>query len=83
MDMESLLAGDGLVLDRRTRMMFDAKHIFINGEGFVAAGRDATLIRHLANERSLTNTEVKRLSIKARELVLDWYNAGWLHVRGI
>ena len=73
----------GVALDRRTRMMFDAKHIFINGEGFVAAGRDATLIRHLANERSLTNTEVKRLSIKARELVLDWYNAGWLHVRGI
>ncbi len=79
--MESLLAGQGLVLDRRTRMMFDAKHIFINGEGFLASGKDATLMRHLANVRMLTAAEVKRLSVKARELVLDWCDAGWLHVR--
>ena len=77
---EPLLA-QGLVLDRRSRMMFDAKHIFINGEGFLATGRDATLMRQLANERTLSAAEVKRLGVKARELVLDWYNAGWLHVR--
>ncbi|MEN9373173.1 MAG: hypothetical protein RIR79_725 [Pseudomonadota bacterium] len=79
--LESLQAGQGLVLDRRTRMMFDAKHIFINGEGFLASGRDATLMRQLANTRTLNAAEVKRLSIKARELVLDWCNAGWLYVR--
>src|SRR5450830_216046 len=31
-------------LDRRTKMMFDARHIFINGESFRASGRDATLM---------------------------------------
>jgi 50S ribosomal protein L16 3-hydroxylase len=32
-------------LDRRTRMMFDEQHIFINGESYRASGRDAQLMR--------------------------------------
>ena len=28
-------------LDRRTRMMYDARHVFINGESYRASGRDA------------------------------------------
>jgi 50S ribosomal protein L16 3-hydroxylase len=43
----------GLVLDRRTRMAYDAKHVFINGESFLASGRDAQLMRLLADERVL------------------------------
>jgi 50S ribosomal protein L16 3-hydroxylase len=31
-----------VALDRRTRMMFDAQHIFINGESYRASGRDAS-----------------------------------------
>lgn len=69
----------GLVLDRRTRMAYDAKHVFINGESFVASGRDAQLIRLLADERVLNAASVKRLSAPARELVQDWMEAGWIH----
>jgi 50S ribosomal protein L16 3-hydroxylase len=35
-----------VVLDRRTRMMHDARHIFINGESYRAAGRDADADAH-------------------------------------
>jgi hypothetical protein len=42
---------ESVVLDRRTRMMYDAKHIFINGESYLAGGRDATLMRKLADTR--------------------------------
>jgi 50S ribosomal protein L16 3-hydroxylase len=69
----------GLVLDRRTRMAYDPKHVFINGESFVASGRDAHLIRLLADERVLSAANVKRLSAPARELVQDWLEAGWIH----
>ncbi|QTN29569.1 cupin domain-containing protein [Rhodoferax sp. AJA081-3] len=72
-------ADAGLVLDRRTRMAYDAKHVFINGESFLASGRDAQLMRLLADERVLGATSVKRLSAPARELVQDWLEAGWIH----
>ena len=72
---------DGPVrLDRRTRMMYDVHHVFVNGESFRAAGRDAQLMRLLADERNLKATDVKRLSADARDLLADWMEAGWLYV---
>ncbi|MFM9878862.1 MAG: JmjC domain-containing protein [Burkholderiaceae bacterium] len=70
-----------LVLDRRTRMMYDDQHIYINGEAFRASGRDATLIRSLADERGLPAAQRARLSSGAAELLLVWLEAGWLHER--
>ena len=71
-------AGD-VVLDRRTRMMHDAQHVFINGEGFEASGRDATLMRQLADARRLPARERQRLSAPAGELLAQWLQAGWAH----
>lgn len=72
---------DGAIrLDRRTRMLYDEHHVFINGESFNAAGRDAQLIKRLADQRYLDAKEVLRLSVGARDLVQDWCDAGWLHV---
>jgi 50S ribosomal protein L16 3-hydroxylase len=67
-------------LDRRTRMVYDPHHVFINGESFLASGRDAELMRLLADQRCLSVAEVKRLSAAARELLIDWCEAGWVHV---
>jgi 50S ribosomal protein L16 3-hydroxylase len=66
-------------LDRRTRMVYDPHHVFINGESFLAAGRDAQLMQLLADERSLSKQDVKRLSAPARRLLSDWCGAGWVH----
>ena len=66
-------------LDRRTRMMYDRWHVFINGESFCAAGRDATLMRRLADKRQLGATERRALSADANALVMQWAEAGWLH----
>jgi len=72
---------DGAIrLDRRTRMLYDEHHVFINGESFKAAGRDAQLIKRLADQRYLDAKEFLRLSEGARDLVQDWCDAGWLHV---
>jgi len=71
---------EGLTLDRRTRMMYDTQHVFVNGESFLASGRDAQLMRRLADERSLSAADVKRLSGPARALVEDWCQSGWMYV---
>ena len=68
----------GIRLDRRTRMMFDPHHVFINGESFSASGRDATLMRVLANERTLSARDVCKLSPQALTLVTAWWVTGWL-----
>jgi 50S ribosomal protein L16 3-hydroxylase len=74
-----VLTLDALQLDRRTRMLYDERCVFINGESFRAGGRDATLMRRLADRRRLHADDLQRLSADARELLGDWFHAGWLH----
>ncbi len=66
-------------LDRRTRMMYDAQHIFINGESYRAGGKDATLMRRLANQRYLSSKDIQRASDEALELLSIWCGDGWAH----
>ena len=75
---QTLPAGQGACLDHRSRMLYDTAHIFLNGESFRAGGRDAALMRRLADCRALTAAEVSRLSPEARELLDQWTEDGWL-----
>ncbi|TXI24699.1 MAG: cupin domain-containing protein [Roseateles sp.] len=70
--------GSGVALDRRSRMLYDAAHVFLNGESFRAGGRDARLMRRLADERVLSAADVARLSEGARELLDQWAEDGWV-----
>ena len=74
-----LLALDAVQLDRRTRMLYDERFVFINAESFRAGGRDAVLMRRLADSRRLHAADLQRLSADARDLLGDWLHAGWLH----
>jgi 50S ribosomal protein L16 3-hydroxylase len=69
----------GVTLDRRTRMMYDARHVFINGESLRAAGRDAKLMHVLADTRRLTREQVAKASEDARAALASWIEAGWAH----
>lgn len=72
--------GQGVALDRRTRMLHDAQHVFVNGEAFVVAGEDGRLLRALADGRQLSDHEADGLSEGARAVMEDWIDMGWLHV---
>ncbi len=65
-------------LDKRSRMLYDARHIFLNGESWRAAGRDATLMRRLADRRALDARDLAGASEDALALLRDWCEAGWL-----
>ena len=68
-----------LRLDRRSRMMYDDRHVFINGESYRASGRDAVLMHALADRRCLAPAELAAASELARSLLRSWCDAGWVH----
>jgi 50S ribosomal protein L16 3-hydroxylase len=74
--------GQGVRLDVGSRMLYDERHVFINGEAFRAGGRDASLMRRLADTRRLDARDCAALSEDARELLAEWGAAGWLHGGG-
>jgi 50S ribosomal protein L16 3-hydroxylase len=74
-----LSAGQGVRLDRRTRMLYDRRRLFINGESFDTSGRDARLMRGLADSRTLGSRQLSALSAEAKALLAEWAAAGWLH----
>ena len=76
-----LAPGYGLLLDRRTKMVYDKRRIYINGESLDASGRDARLMHKLADTRELSGKEVAMLSEDARGLLEEWLRAGWLQTR--
>ncbi|PIT82435.1 cupin domain-containing protein [Limnohabitans sp. 15K] len=69
---------EGVQLDRRTKMMYDDRHVFINGESFRVGGGDARLLRQLADNRSLSASSCAKLSESASEALLDWMASTWL-----
>ena len=71
-----------VVLNRRTRMLYDEDHVFVNGESYRASGMDAKLMHRLADERYLVAADVRRLGAEARELLARWAEAGWCMYRG-
>jgi 50S ribosomal protein L16 3-hydroxylase len=74
-----LAAGQGVSLDARTRMMYDDRHVFLNGESFLASGRDAQLMRLLVDRRALDPRQVAALGAQARGLLEDAVQSGWMH----
>ncbi len=73
-------AGQSLRLDAKTRMMYDADHVFINGESYRAKGRDAQLMQLLADQRALPASALAKASSGALALLADWHAEGWVHL---
>ena len=68
----------GVRLDIRSRMLYDAGAIYLNGESWRAGGADARLMRCLADARALGAADLARASPEALSLLADWCAAGWL-----
>ncbi len=66
-----------IALDRRTRMLYDDRFVFVNGEAYRAGGRDATLMHRLADLRRLDAAGIAGASDAAKALLAEWLRAGW------
>jgi len=74
---DPLPEGCGVRLDARSCMLYDDRHVFLNGESWRAAGRDATTLHQLADARSLSAAQVAKASPALRELLDQWVEDGW------
>jgi 50S ribosomal protein L16 3-hydroxylase len=72
------VASRGIVLDRRTQLLYDDDALYVNGEAVAwpAEGRDA-LVR-LANDRALPGSACAALPKQTLLLVHEWYRHGFL-----
>ncbi len=68
----------GVELDRRSRMMYDDKHVYINGESYRASGKDATLMRKFADQRQLSVRQLATASDDVIAMLESWYDDGWV-----
>jgi 50S ribosomal protein L16 3-hydroxylase len=71
-----------LRLDRRSRMMYDAKHVYLNGDSWKVAGKDAKLLRKLADARALTAADLVAVSPALTTAFGQFIEQGWLHADG-
>jgi 50S ribosomal protein L16 3-hydroxylase len=67
-------------LDRRTRMLYRGKHLFINGE--VAPVAAETGLKILADARELSGADpaAQKLTPEAVDTLTEWLEAGWIHL---
>ena len=70
----------GVQLHPKTRMLYAAPFIFINGESFEARGKDAGFLKILADTRVLNGPALHRLSPAARTILMQWFQTGWLEI---
>jgi 50S ribosomal protein L16 3-hydroxylase len=66
-------------LHAATRMSYDAKHMFINGQSFVCAGKDAKILRKLADERKIDAIELRAGSAALMPAIGEFAKEGWLY----
>jgi 50S ribosomal protein L16 3-hydroxylase len=67
-----------VALDRRTRMLYDVRHVFINGDAVPVRGDAAAVLRRLANDRTLDAPTVRNADRYVQALLAEWFAAGWI-----
>jgi 50S ribosomal protein L16 3-hydroxylase len=67
----------GVVLDRRTRLLYRGRTVGINGEVLRVDRNVSAVIRRLSDRRALLPSTA--LSKAVLEQLYPWYCAGWLH----
>ncbi len=75
---EPLPDGSGVALNARTRMMYDDKRVYVNGESWRAAGADMRLLQRLADRRTLRPQDVLAASNEVRDLLDQFAEDGWV-----
>jgi len=67
-------------LDRRTRMLYRGKHLFINGEVAPVDAEAGLKILADARELSGSDTAAQKLTPEAVDTLTEWLEAGWIHL---
>ena len=72
------LKARGVRLALKSRMLFDRRAIYINGESVPVTARDAVVLRQLADARTLVPGV--KCGNSVRDLLYRWYCAGYIEL---
>ena len=70
--------GVAVRLDRHSRMLYDERHIYLNGEACRIEGRDAKMLQRLADRGRIDGSERAALGGEGSATIDRWLAAGWL-----
>ena len=73
------LGDQGVRLDPGTRMLYDTRHVYVNGASWRMGGQDAKRLRQLADRRHLDAAQVAAASPALQEWLQEALEEGWLH----
>jgi 50S ribosomal protein L16 3-hydroxylase len=73
-----MLQKTGIKLQRKTRMLYRGKYLFVNGESFLVHGKDLVYMKSLADQRFLNPESTVNASQDLIDSLNHWYNIGWL-----
>jgi 50S ribosomal protein L16 3-hydroxylase len=68
----------GIRLDERTQLLYDRRHLFMNGEALPWPAEGATVLKRLANRRALDAAAIGALSRDVVSILHRWYCNGYL-----
>jgi 50S ribosomal protein L16 3-hydroxylase len=72
-------ARKGLRLDTRTRLLYDNRHLYVNGSALPWPASGARPLRQLANARALPARAAAALPEALSDVLYRWYRDGYLH----
>jgi 50S ribosomal protein L16 3-hydroxylase len=72
-------AKHGVCLNPRTQLLYDDRHLFINGAAVPWPATGAPLLSRLANARALVPRDAQAVPPPVAALLYEWYRDGFLH----
>jgi 50S ribosomal protein L16 3-hydroxylase len=73
-----LMPGQGVRLNPASRMLYDDRCVYLNGESWRASAHQGRVLRLLADQRSLSANQLSRISADLQALFDQWLEDGWL-----
>jgi 50S ribosomal protein L16 3-hydroxylase len=70
----------GVALDRRTQLLYDDRHFYINGAASTPPGAMRSELAELADRRALTAAQCHRLAASTIAQLHEWYKDGYLDI---
>jgi 50S ribosomal protein L16 3-hydroxylase len=70
----------GLRLDRRSQLLYDSAHLYVNGEALPMPDADGPALRRLADRRGLAPPECAALMEETVGLLYDWHRHGYVSI---
>jgi 50S ribosomal protein L16 3-hydroxylase len=68
----------GIVLSRKTQMLYNGRWLHINGNSFIMKGKDRALLTELADRRRLEGQRIAEASSDLQSALHVWHEDGWL-----